>query len=147
MAANAFYAGMLSLSNGGTAFASDDCYAVLLDSNYTFDPTDDTYSDISGDEIEDADYDPVALSGKSVSIVSTDTIRYGCSNISFGSEVTINAAGGSIVIVKGTAASPQAGDLLLFHWDLPAPGASSGAPFAVNTPNGLYDHKMNVPQD
>lgn len=143
MASSAYNQGLLELVNGTIAFASTDCYAVLVDSNYTFSAAHTTYANVSGDEIEDSDYAPVALSGKTVSIVSTDIV-FDCSDISFGSEVTIDANGGAIVILAGTAASPQSTDRLLFHWDLPAPGASTNAPFAVNTPNGLYKVAINA---
>ena len=137
--ATAYNSGLLSLTNGGTAFASDACYAILVN-GYTFSDAHTAYSNVSASELDDAgDYGPVALASKSVAVVAgtPDKILYDCANIAFGDPVTIGPADG-IVILKGTAASPQAADPLLFYAPL-EDVSSTNSVFTVNTPNGLYE--------
>lgn len=143
MTALAYNSGLLTLCNGGTAFASDDCYMILVGSGYTFSAAHSTYANVSGEEIDDADYDPVALGSKSVTVESGN-ILYDCANVTFGDPVTIDAAGGMAIILKGTAASPQSTDPLLFAWELTGAGASTNSEFTVTTPNGLYEIEINT---
>lgn len=136
MAVIAYTSGLLGLANGSIAFANDACYAILLGNGYTPDLAHDTYSDVSAQEIGDVDYNPVALSGKSVAVVTTDDILYDCDDISFGTDVTIGAR--YLAIVKGSAASPQAADPLIFYNDFGSVRSSTDAQFIVRTTDGLY---------
>src|SRR5690606_15401164 len=47
MASQAYNQGLLELVNGTIAFASTDCYAILVDSNYTFSAAHTTYANVS----------------------------------------------------------------------------------------------------
>jgi hypothetical protein len=133
----AYNSGLLTLTNGGTAFASDACYAILVN-GYTFSAAHTAYSDASSSELSTSgDYDRVALAGKSVAVVSNKVV-YDCNNISFGDPVSIGPASG-IIILKGTAASPQAADPVLFYAPFSPTVTSTAAAFSVNTTNGLYE--------
>ena len=137
----AYNSGALELANGGTAFASDACYAILVNGYAVDVDTHTAYSDVSASELStDGDYDRVALAGKSVAIVtgSPDKILYDCNNISFGDPVSIGPADG-IVILKGTAATPGASDPLLFYAPISPAATSTDAAFSINTTNGLYE--------
>ena len=137
MTTKAYLTGQLELANGTTAWASTDMYAILVSSAYTFSAAHNTYSQVSGSEIADEDYAPVALSGKTVALVDTDDVLYDCDNISFGDPVTIDASGGHMIILVGNAASPQAGDRLLFAREMADPSSSTNSEFTVTTPNGI----------
>jgi len=132
----AYNSGLLTLTDGSTAFATDACYAILVN-DYTFSAAHTAYSNVSSTELSTAgDYDRVALGSKSVSVV-TDKIVYDCANVSFGDPVSIGPADG-IVILKGTAATPGSSDPVLFYAPL-TDVQSTDAVFAINTPNGLYE--------
>jgi hypothetical protein len=132
----AYNSGLLGLVNGSIAFASDDVYAVLLDDSYTPSLAHTAYSNVSGAEVGDADYDPVALSGKSVAL-NGSTVEFDSDDISYGTEVTIAAQ--FIVFIKGTAASPQAADPLIWYANFGEMMASTDAQFIVRTTNGIYE--------
>ena len=132
----AYNSGALSLADASTDFAADDCYAILVN-GYDLNKAHTQYSDVSGDELSTAgDYDRVALAGKAVSIVG-GKIRYNSNDISFGDPVSIGPADG-IVILKGTAATPDAADPLLFYAPL-SDLQSTDAVFSVGVPDGLYE--------
>ena len=134
--ATGFNSGALALADASVDFAADACYAILVD-GYTLDKAHTAYSDVSAAELSAAgDYDRVALAGKSVSIVG-GKVRYNCNDISFGDPVSIGPTDG-LVILKGTAATPQAADPLLFYAPL-ADLQSTDAVFSVNVPDGLYE--------
>lgn len=136
MAVTAYNSGLLTLTDGSTAFASDACYAILVN-GYTFSAAHTAYSDASASELSTAgDYDRVALASKSVAI-DTGKIVYDCADISFGDPVSIGPADG-IIILKGAAATPQASDPVLFYESL-ANVESTSSTFAINTTNGLYE--------
>jgi len=137
----AYNSGALELANGGTAFATDACYAILVNGYAVNVDTHTAYSDVSASELSTTgDYDRVALAGKSVAVVtgSPDKILYDCNNISFGDPVSIGPADG-IVILKGTAASPVSTDPLLFYAPIDPAATSTTAVFSINTTNGLYE--------
>jgi hypothetical protein len=136
----AYNSGLLTLTNGGTAFATDACYAILVNA-YTFSDAHTAYSNVSSTELSTAgDYDRVALGSKTVAIVtgSPDKILYDCANISFGDPVSIGPADG-IIILKGTAATPNSADPLLFYAPISPAATSTTAAFSINTTNGLYE--------
>ena len=134
--ATAFNSGALALADASVDFASDACYAILVN-GYTLNKAHTAYSDVSSSELSTAgDYAPVALAGKAVSIVS-GKIRYNCNDIAFGDPVSIGPTDG-LVILKGTAATPQAADPLLFYAPL-SDLQSTDAVFSVNVPAGLYE--------
>lgn len=138
MATKAYNSARLALADGTVEWATDSLYAILVDSGYTFDAAHTTYSDVSSNEISDADYSPVDVSGASTSIVDTDDVLYDSDNISFGNPVSIDASGGHMIILVGNEASPQAGDQLLFAREMESPSASTNSEFTVTTPNGVY---------
>jgi len=142
MATKTYNAGFLSLLNGGTAWATDDVYAILVNATgqAAFNRTHNTYSQVSANELTPAGggYSRIAVTGKAVEAQPTaNDVRYNCSDVSFGSDVTIDASGGMIIFVKGTHSSPQAADPLLFAWDLPDPASSTNGTFTVRVPNGI----------
>ena len=134
----AYNSGLLTLTDGSTAFATDACYAILVN-DYTFVNTHTTYANVSTTELatEASDYDRVALTTKTVTVVATDIV-YNCDNISFGDPVSIGPADG-IVILKGTAATPESTDPLLFYAPLDPAVTSTAAAFSINATNGLYE--------
>lgn len=77
------------------------------------------YGDMSANEIVDADYARVALSGQAI-ITDGNLRAFDCADISFGTTVSIEAK--LMAIFVGTAATPQATDLLL-GWALLNAGA------------------------
>jgi len=132
----AFESGLLTLTDGSTAFATDACYAILVN-GYVFNASHSDYSDVSGGELSTTgDYDRVALASKSVGVAG-GKIVYDCADISFGDPVSIGPADG-VVILKGTAGSPQSSDTLLFYAPL-SDVESTDAVFSINSPNGLYE--------
>jgi len=135
MAVTAYESGLLTLTDGSTAFATDACYAILVN-GYTFSAAHTSYSDVSASELVDVDYAQEALTTKTVAI-DTGKIVYDCDDISFGTTVSIGPADG-IVILKGTAGATNAGDPLLFYSSLSSVESTSST-FSINTPNGLYE--------
>jgi|GEM_PF-6420010 len=138
MTTKAYNAARLALANGDIDWEAGSFYAILVDSDYAFSAAHTTYANVSGDEITDDDYAPVEITGASVALVDTDDVLYDCDNISFGSNVSINASGGHLIILQGSAASPAAGDALVFAREMADPSASTNSVFTVNTPNGIY---------
>jgi len=132
----AYNSGLLTLTDGSTAFATDACYAILVN-GYTFSAAHTAYSDVSASELADVDYAQEALTTKTVA-VDTNKIVYDCDDISFGTTVSIGPADG-IVIIKGTAGAANAGDDLLFYAPFSPAVTSTSAAFSVNTTNGLYE--------
>ena len=130
----AYASGLLSLVDGTVDFETDGVYAVLLN-GYTFSVAHNAYSDVSTDELTDTDYDPVALTGKSVALVGNDVL-YDSDTISFGDPVSIGPADG-IALIVGSAASPDAADQLLFYAPL-NDVQSTDAVFQITTPEGIY---------
>lgn len=136
MASQATTAGLLALCDSTVDWASDGIYAVLLN-GYSFSDAHDEYSDVSGDELAGGgDYAPVALGGKTVSIVG-GKVRFDANDVSFGDPVDIGPADGVAYLV-GNAASPQATDLLLFYEAL-SDLQSVNSEFVLGTPNGIYE--------
>ena len=138
MATKAYNSARLGLGNGSIDWDNDTFYAVLVAAAYTYSAAHSTYADVSANAITDADYGPVALTGNSVTLVDTDDVLYDCADISFGNPVTIDASGGHMVILKGSAAGPLAGDSLVFARDMADPSASTNSEFTVATPSGIY---------
>lgn len=138
MASKMYNNARLIINNGVVAWASADLYAILVSSAYTYDATHTTYADVSASEISDTDYSPVDVANASISIVDTDDVLFDCDNISFGSEVTINASGGHMIILAGDEAAPAASDKLMFAVELADPTASSASEFTITTADGVY---------
>ena len=137
MATKAYNSARLALGNGSMDWDNDTFYAVLVAAAYTYSAAHITYADVSANVITDTDYAPVALTGNMVALIDTDVL-YDCADISFGNPVTIDASGGHMVILKGSAAGPLAGDELAFARDMADPSASTNSEFTVTTPNGIY---------
>lgn len=136
MAVKATTAGLLALCNATVDWANDGVYAVLVN-GYTFSAAHTAYSNLSSNELAGGgDYAPKALTGKSVSIVS-GKVRFDCDDVSFGDPVSIGPADG-IAYLVGNAASPQAGDLLLFYESL-ADVESVNSEFVIGDTTGLYE--------
>ena len=135
----AFNSGALAVANGSVNFASDACYAILVN-GYELNKAHTAYSDVSAAELSTAgDYDRVALAGKAVSIVG-GKVRYNCNDVAFGNPVSIGPADG-IVFLKGAAATPGASDALLFYAPL-SDVTSTNSQFSITVPNGLYEHTI-----
>lgn len=140
MPTTAYDTGLVQLA-GALDFVADACYCILVN-GYTFSRAHTAYSDVSASELADVDYDPVALAGKTVTLVPevAATTRAAalldCNDISFGAEVSIGPANG-FIILKGSAAAPSAGDPLLFFGPLDDL-ESTNAVFTIRTTDGLY---------
>ena len=134
-----FYnSGKLRSLNGEIAH-TDTIVCVLLADTYTPDATHSTYADVSGSEIEDEDYDPQVVSNLAFT-ESAGTVTLDCDDISFGSDVSIEAK--YAVFVRRDGASLAEGDFLLGYVDLNTSGgtvSSTNSTFSVNTPNGVYE--------
>jgi len=126
--------GLEALANGTIDWANDPVYAILLGAGYTFDVAHDTYSDVSAEECTDGDYDPVAVTGRSIALVAGDIV-YDSDDVSYGATVTIAAQ--YIVFVAGDYSSPDAGDLLIGAADFGTLRSSLASNFAVTTANGV----------
>ena len=134
-----YESGALALLNGSVDFVNDTIQARLLNASYTPDAaSDETWGDISANEIVDADYSPVNLSNMAISLQSGPLIRYDSDNISFGTDVTISAAIIVIMKLQGTVANSE----LLFYADLDTGGglvSSTNSDYAVSLPtNGFW---------
>jgi hypothetical protein len=97
------------------------------------------YEDIL-EECADGDYDQVAITGAAAAVNSTK-VRFTCSKIDFGSEVTISAR--YLYILEGTAASPANSDEIIGHIDLSGSGNVSSVAaefsFTPDGTNGLFE--------
>lgn len=114
--------GYSEIVDGTISWENDDITAVLLDGDYTPDrAAHTTYNDISGSEIEDADYAQVQIAGKAVDVNGTN-IRVTHSAISFGSDVTISAK--HLAYVAGEAGSLASGGRVIGVVDLNVGGGT-----------------------
>lgn len=114
--------------------------AALLSASHTIDTAnDDTWSDVSGEEISDGDYDSIAVPSPAISVPSAGTVRFDCGDLDYGDPVTIEAK--FLVIVEGTAGSLNAGDKLLAIVDLDE--ASGSATYDVDAGEFLISINAN----
>lgn len=133
--------GKLQLQNGTIDLDADTIVCILLGSGYTRDvAAHSTYSDVSAQEIADADYTAQVVGSIAFS-ESAGTVTADSADISFGSAVTIEAKWA--VFVQRAGVSLAAGDLLVGSVDLDdtsgtATVSSTSSTFSVNTPSGLY---------
>lgn len=130
-----YNSGVLDLLDGTQDWSTDDHYVVLLDSGYTPSGAHTTYSNISSDEVSDADYDAQDMTGESVTEPSGGTVRADADNVSFGDPVTITAK--YAVVLVGTAAGKDAGDALVGYVDLDDGGTT------VSSTNGAFTIQWN----
>lgn len=127
--------GYLAQLSGAEDFLGSGVYAVLVDDAQTPNRASEaSYSAISGNECTDADYSRQALASKSASIEAT-RVRFTCGKITF--TASGDVSGRYLYVCYGTAATPQAGDVILGHIDLTGDGNASsiGAEFSF-TPSG-----------
>lgn len=122
-------------------WANDTIVATLLGTGYTPSLTHSTWADLSANQIADAGYAPVALTGKT-SVLSAGKILWDCADISFGTNVTLTAK--YVAIVKRAGGSLTGTDRIIGYCDLndasgTATVGSINSTFQVNTPNGLFD--------
>ena len=126
-------------------FINSGVYAVLVDAAHTPDRAADvTYSDISANECVDADYSRQALASKTIALAST-SVRLSCGKITF--TASGDVSGQYVYLLYGTAASPQAADVILGHVDLTGSGNASsiGAEFSYTpSPSGLLELPRSV---
>ncbi len=137
-----FYnSGKLDIFDGTTDLDTDSVAVILLGSGYTPDvAAHASYSDVSANEIADADYTQQSLPTPAFS-ESAGTVTFDSGDISFGSNVSIEAK--YAVFVKGTATSLVSGDPLIGYVDLDTSGtsatvSSTNSTFSVNTPNNIF---------
>ena len=108
---------------------------MLVDNAHTPNKeTEDTYSDISGNECADGDYSAQAVSGLTWAKTGARAFNLDHSQISYGSSVTIAAR--YCYFVRRAGGSLVAGDLILGYYDLNDGGAanvsSTSSDFAVD---------------
>lgn len=134
---------LLLIQQQSLDFVNDTIKAALLDTAHTVDVANhDFFDDVSADEIGDADYSQITLSGKSISIVS-NKIRFDFADLDFGDNVTISAR--YLVIYKDTG-TPSTSPVIWIV-DLNTGGgnlSSTNSDFdaAVNA-NGIYEITPN----
>lgn len=133
--------GLLEICNRTIDFVGASIAAVLVTATHTADRATDTqFSHISANQASGAGgYAPVAVAGKSITLVS-NKIRYNCSAISFGSNVTVAAR--YIFLVVGNHAALNASDRIIGHIKLSTSGnvSSTNSVFSF-TPaaEGLFE--------
>lgn len=113
---------------------ADAFYAILLSNSYTPSDADTQYSNVSSYETSDVDYSPQALASKTITNNGADNY-VDSSDVSFGNPVSISAR--YFVILKGTAATPNAADELVMYCDLNSGGSevsSTNSEFTVQAP-------------
>lgn len=125
---------------GSANWATDDHYAILV-GGYTQSDTDDTYSDVSGDELADADYDAQDLSGEAETR-SGDTITIKANPVEFDDPVSIGPAS-HIIILMGTAAAKSGGDKIVGSMDLDGAESVAGE-FTVNWNGASNDEIADI---
>ena len=139
---NTHHTGFLDLLSSATDWGTTAYYAVLATTTNAPDrATWIDYQDIINEHGATGNYDQVALAFTGGSAVVDDTdVLFKCDKITFGADTTITAR--YLYILKGTAASPANGDLILGHVDLDGAGnvSSVGAEFSFtpNAANGLF---------
>jgi len=136
-----FYnSGKLNSLNGQIDADTDTLVMILLAGTYTPDvAAHTTYSDVSGDEITDADYAPQTISNAAFS-ESAGVVTFDSDDVSFGTSVSITAK--YAAVVKRASTSLASGDLLLGYVNLDTGGgsvSSTNDDFKVNAPNGYYE--------
>lgn len=133
--------GLLEIMNRTIDWVGGSVAAVLVTASHTADRAADTqFSHVSANQASGAGgYAPVAVSGKSISLVS-NKIRFNCSAISFGSNVTVAAR--YVFLIAGSHAALNASDRIIGHIKLSASGnvSSTNSVFSF-TPaaEGLFE--------
>lgn len=108
---------------------------MLLDANHTFDEANNTVSDISANEITDADYSRQALTTVAVT-QSTGTVNIDADDITFGTNVSISA-NHAVIYTVGT---DDTDSYLMEHINFGELQESVNGEFSlVVDTNGLYD--------
>lgn len=110
----AYKNGVLGLADGSIQWSNAvNVAAVLLDGTYTKNlDTHSTYGDISASEVTDADYSPVAVTTRTVSLDAGNyPVQYNSDQVDFGSSVTIAAY--YMVFVMGDPTNLLAGDRIV----------------------------------
>ena len=125
---------------GTEDFLGSGVYAVLVDAAHTPNrATDNAYSAISANECDDEDYSRQDLTSKTVAVEAT-RVRFDCGKITF--TASGDVSGQYVYFLYGTAASPQAADVILGHVDLTGDGNASsiGAEFSYTpSASGLFE--------
>lgn len=124
--------------SGEVQLGSDTLTMVLMKAAYTPSVAQETFSDISAQEVDDADYSAQALTGVSVTLVG-NTVLFDASNVSFGTDVSIEAKYAVILAGTGSGSDP-----LIAYVDLNTESGSATlrsvkSTFEVRLPNGIYE--------
>lgn len=130
--------GLLNMLDGTTDFLADTIQARLATSGYTPNiATHDFWDDVSANECADGDYSPVALSSKSLAIVSNKVV-WDAAQVDYGAAVTITAKYMVVLHWTGVAGTSA----LLFYVDLETGGgsvSSTNSDFKVDfNASGMY---------
>ena len=96
-----------------TAWVGASRYAVIVKNTYTPNIAHTTYADISADECDTVGYQAVQLTGQG--FVNDDSVD--CDDIDVTLSDTVNPIGRYVFILEGSAASPQAADIITGSWD------------------------------
>ena len=134
-----YHEGKRRTISGEVQLGSDTLTMALLSASYSPDlAAQETWGDISGAEVTDADYAKQALSNISVTL-SGDSVLFDADTVSFGSNVSIEAKYAVIMVGVGDSTDP-----LIAYVDLNTDGASAtlrsvSAAFEVRLPNGIYE--------
>lgn len=128
---NLYDSGLKEYFNGAQDWDTNPHRLVLLDATYTPSAAHDTYSDISGDEVTDLDYDPQDMGSETVTLVS-GVVQCDAADVSFGTNVSITAT--YAAIVEGTVAGATGTDKLVGYLKLHGGGqpvTSSNSVFSI----------------
>lgn len=125
--------------SGEVQLGSDTLTMALLTDAYSPDTTTQaTFGDVSSDEVTDADYAQQTLSGISVTL-SGSTVLFDADNVSFGSNVSIEAKYAVIMVGVGDSTDPLIAYVDLNTDSSTAVQRSVNAAFEVRLPNGIYE--------
>ena len=130
--------GLLGLADGDIDWdGATNIAAILLTAAHTPDlTTHSTFGDVSAHHVDDADYDPQAVTTRAVAL-DNGVVQYTADDVVFGTEVTISAQ--YMAFVVGDPANLQAGDRLISLHDFGEERSSTNATFRVNAPaNGWF---------
>lgn len=124
--------------SGEVQLGSETLTMVLMTAAYTPSVAQSTFANISANEVTDADYSPQALTGVSVTL-SNNTVLFDADNVSFGTDVSIEAK--YAVILAGTGSGT---DPLIAYVDLNTESGTATlrsvkSTFEVRLPNGIYE--------
>ena len=103
--ADIYSTGLLAIADGTVSWANSSIKALIVDSGYTFDKSDEFVSDVAGDEVTNAvgtGYERKLLTNKSVSL-ATDVVTLDADDLLY-SDIQTNETWDAVIIyAEGTS--------------------------------------------